>query len=66
MGVVRPKSLKQPYGTEYNKKSPYECEGCACLECDFIGDCHCILKNPKHSITKTGVVGCDNFTEVLQ
>ena len=72
MAKVKPKSLKNKRNPTYATKTPYECEGCKCLKCDFEGECHCMLKDPylKASIKREGIKSgegfsiCDNYMGV--
>lgn len=43
----------------YYQAKTYECDGCVCLNCDFIGDCHCVLKNSETE--KPKILLCDNY-----
>jgi hypothetical protein len=36
------------------------CRNCVCYYCDFVGECHCPLKEWGNAQLKT----CDNFKEV--
>ena len=64
MGTVSPKSLKKKKQDSYTFKNPPECKGCVCLECDFKGECHCMLKDMSNKIDKDGIMNCDNYMEV--